>query len=161
MGCAWIHALYFLNKYWIYIFIHTITSGHYSISLLPLFFFSYYFAIRWCSLMLCAQGGACAGRCVRRRCTLCSIHLKMMDDGMVHGYKLAHICILLLSLSLSFLLSPSLLSSNSFSCVLLPTLHITHLPSYLPYFLPSSLSFPLSLLSSLFSLSLLFLPPFL
>ena len=44
-----VHALYFLNKYWIYIFIHTITSGHYSILLLPIFFFSYYsFAIRWC-----------------------------------------------------------------------------------------------------------------
>ena len=48
MGCAWIHALYFLNKYWICIFIHTITSGHYSIFLLPIFFFTYYsFAIRW------------------------------------------------------------------------------------------------------------------
>ena len=49
MGCAWIHALYFLNKYWICIFTYTITSGHYSIFLLPIFFFSYYsFVIRWC-----------------------------------------------------------------------------------------------------------------
>ena len=37
-----VHALYFFNKYWIYVFIHTITSGHYSIFLLPIFFFSYY-----------------------------------------------------------------------------------------------------------------------
>ena len=61
MGCACIHALYFFNKYWICIFIHTITSGHYSIFLLPIFFFTYYsFAIRWWPLT--------HGRRARRAC---------------------------------------------------------------------------------------------